>query len=315
MGDAGEDFQRLRRFVSVLRGAWPSRAGDANAAAASTLQLAERAADALTRPPAPAHVAVVGPTQVGKSSVVNHMLGVEAADVSPLAGHTTQAHGFQAGGAALTDWLASAFPDFAVKPSGELSREERRVIGFQRVRADFEADVVVWDTPDFDSAESAAYRAVTIDLIGLCDAVVLVVSREKYADLTVWTLLEQIAPLARELYICLNKVTPDAEAAIRASLMSRLQERLGAFDDSRVVTIPQSASIEAQRESTGTRMLRVVARNLSASDLQSRARRDIAAMSRTNWDVWTGPIVAEHAARETWHADVERALDVGFEHY
>jgi len=41
-----------------------------------------------TRPDRPHQVAVVGPTQVGKSTVVNLLMGQRVAEVSPLAGFT-----------------------------------------------------------------------------------------------------------------------------------------------------------------------------------------------------------------------------------
>jgi len=43
------------------------------------------------------HVVVVGPTQVGKSTVINHLLGSDQAGVSALAGYTRHAQGFTSG--------------------------------------------------------------------------------------------------------------------------------------------------------------------------------------------------------------------------
>lgn len=317
MDHGGNDFQRLREFVRDLRQAWIARPEDAQAAAAAaTLRLTDRAAEARERPGAPRHIAVIGPTQVGKSSVVNHILGIEAADVSPLAGHTTQAHGFQGGGPDIDEWIATAFPDLVICPSHELPRERLDALGFQRVAADCGA-TVVWDTPDFDSAESGAYRAITLDLVGLADIVVVVLSREKYADMTVWTLLEQMAPLRRELFVCLNKMTPDAEGPVRASLLGRLRERFGNFSEARLFVIPQASDTSAQRDSAGVRAMRTALANATEADvdLSARARRDLAAMARANWPEWTAPIVAEQAGRDVWDALVDSALADGFAHY
>ncbi len=59
----------------------------------------------------PLQVAVLGPTQSGKSTVVNLLLGRAAAAVSPLAGYTVQPQGFWLRSAGDDQsWLESLFP-------------------------------------------------------------------------------------------------------------------------------------------------------------------------------------------------------------
>ena len=48
---------------------------------------------------------------------------------------------------------------------------------------------VLWDTPDFDSIDSATYREGVIRTIALADIIILVVSKEKYADQSVWDIM------------------------------------------------------------------------------------------------------------------------------
>ena len=45
-------------------------------------------------PEHPLQVAVIGPTQVGKSSVANMLIGQSVADASPMAGYTVHCQGF-----------------------------------------------------------------------------------------------------------------------------------------------------------------------------------------------------------------------------
>ena len=52
----------------------------------------------------------------------------------------------------------------------------------------------------------------------------VVLSKEKYSDLSVWQMLQLLEPLGRPMLICLNKISDDAAETITASLRSRLNE-------------------------------------------------------------------------------------------
>ena len=67
---------------------------------------------------------------------------------------------------------------------------------------------VFWDTPDFDSLAAAEYRRGVLETAALADLYLLVLSKEKYSDLSVWNMLKLLSPLGRPLIICLNKSTP-----------------------------------------------------------------------------------------------------------
>ena len=73
----------------------------------------------------PPQVAVLGPTQTGKSTLVNVLLGHAAAEVSPLAGFTVHPQGFWVGGADRDQgWTSALFPDWRrVQPDG-LTRDD-----------------------------------------------------------------------------------------------------------------------------------------------------------------------------------------------
>ncbi|MGR9106484.1 MAG: GTPase, partial [Gammaproteobacteria bacterium] len=178
-------------------------------------------------PTLPTQIAVIGPTQAGKSSVVNLLLGGNFAEISPLAGFTTFPQGFALG---LNDLDNLAIEDFfqgyrriasaerAASPNGVFSLscvpgEEQPLFG----------SLVVWDTPDFDSIHSANYYNSLLKAIALADVVLLVVSKDKYADQTVWNILGLIESLRQPMVIVLNKIAPENCSAVIQSFREKWQ--------------------------------------------------------------------------------------------
>lgn len=75
--------------------------------------------------PRPPQLAVLGPTQTGKSTVVNLLLGCPAAEISPLAGFTVHPQGFWAGPPDQPDaWTAVLLPGWSRCAPAELDRQE-----------------------------------------------------------------------------------------------------------------------------------------------------------------------------------------------
>ncbi len=333
----------MLRFLADLRAGYLTRGQATDAALPSQtvirrlaeLQLAEAAARYAApdrRSARPPQIAVIGPTQAGKSTVVNLVLGREAAQVSPLAGFTVRAHGFQvAAGQADERWIADLFPGWRRLSDAPAARDEfaafafttlrpgpdpeRRDVGAGRASAAQDAplppECAVWDTPDFDSLSSHAYRRGVLEVIGLADVVLLVVSREKYADLSVWSLLRLIAPLDRPLLVCFNKLTPDARAPLVAALRARLAELGGAARDAPVLPLDLAPglSLAAFRDAPQV----VALRNQVLSLAQRAAGTDRTPATRAfierHWSDWTAPIEAESDAHRQWRAAVDAALD------
>ena len=242
----------IARLAQRYRHASPALSADELTLRLAALQLAEAALRDLAavdgpgvRPP---QVAVMGPTQVGKSTVVNLLLGRRTAEVSPLAGFTIHPQGFalppQAAGLV---WLAPFFPGWERFESAELSRERLDCYSLRPLTGDtagMAPGTVVWDTPDFDSYRAHSYQRGVLEVAALADVIVLVVSREKYADLSVWRTLQLLEPLQRPLVVCLNKTGEDAREVLVAALRVRLAEltpRAGAIE---VITLPYCPGID-----------------------------------------------------------------------
>ena len=82
---------------------------------------------------------------------------------------------------------------------------------------------VLWDTPDFDSIDSATYREGVIRAIALADMIILVVSKEKYADQSVWDMMSTLEALHQPTVICLNKLSEGSETVLIQSLKEKWQ--------------------------------------------------------------------------------------------
>lgn len=211
---------------------------------------------------------------MGKSTIVNSLLGTESAEAGPLAGLTTRPQSFE--------WNTEA------------------------------GTALLWDTPDFDSLASASYRDSALEVLGAADLLVLVLSPEKYADLSVWKLLRSIEPLRRPLLVCLNKVTEEAESALRESLRHYLGEVFADFADGDLVgvlrwepsdvwlDVAASGRIEALRA-------RVIERLFGVAD-PGRRRSGVQGFLQSCWPEWVQPVVAEHAAHDEWDQRVRAVL-------
>lgn len=263
----------------------------------------------------PLHIVVTGPTQAGKSSVVNWLLGTEAAGVNVLAGYTRHAQGFVT--APLTDsinrCIEQFFSGWQKSRQADLSAQQLEAYSLETVANNsqlFKQPVIVWDTPDFDSVSSRSYRNVVLKMLALADVVLFVVSKEKYADQTVWNTLKLIQPLQLPLLLCINKTPADSADELTASLRQRLDhEQI----DATIIDLPYMQDAE----STNTINARLLQSVTSVLDRVSANHSAIntEAFLKQHWQQWTASVRDELAQHEIWQQKVDDALATACQSY
>ena len=274
----------------------------------------------------PLQIAVLGPTQTGKSTIVNLIVGSAAASVSPLASYTVHPQGFWIGADAADErWITEIFPGWTRCPAADLERGGGSLERFCVERLGDGTTLpaglppcVVWDTPDFDSLTSHTYRRAVLEVAALADAHVLVLSKEKYADLSVWRMLRLLQPLGRPLLVCLNKATPDAIEPLTASLRKRLAELDGAYAETPIVALEYetgfdaTAGVDALPEAWELRDR--IDRWLTEGDAPGR-RAGLRKLVSQHWADWVTPVEAEIAARQAWDEVVAQAVETAVAAY
>ena len=262
----------------------------------------------------PLQLAIIGPTQAGKSTLVNVLLNSHTAGVSPLAGHTIHAQGFcnEITPAECQD-LQRYFGRFQQVEQLALTRERYDCFSLTEVAASsrYLPSGILWDTPDFDSIDSVVYKEGVLRAIALADIVILVVSKEKYADQSVWDMMSSLEELHQPTIICLNKLSEGSEDILIQSLKEKWQlARNDAF--------PEVVPLYYQRQ-TGLPVWPEVKQNL-LRDLASKINhkkqpRFEQELVKKYWQSWLEPVIAEHHAASAWHDMVNVAIKQALENY
>ena len=268
----------------------------------------------LMGPAEPLHLGVFGPTQSGKSSLINWLSGLPLATPSPLAGFTVHPQGFSAPRSpGWLDRLGQYFEGSQRVPSQSLSPSDLNAFGFDLGEAsrmpDYLEGVILWDTPDFDSVASNRYQDSVLRIAALVDVIVLIVSKDKYGDLTVWEFLRLIEPLAQPTLLVINKTDPESEAA----LLESVRLKWAAF---RKDPFPEITTIPYCRDSSPTDIQpllrpRVAQLRAAVSRREGAAQRLI----DTHWTSWIQPIQAEHRLTHQWGERLDALLVDCIERY
>ncbi|NOT12313.1 MAG: GTP-binding protein [Methylococcaceae bacterium] len=265
-------------------------------------------------------ITVIGPTQAGKSSLVNVLLGSQLAGVSPLAGYTAHPQGFcQSVTAEDCSGLQRYFGRFQQLLPSQLSKN--RFDCYALVANSHESDYlprcILWDTPDFDSIDSDHYREGVLRTMALADILVLVVSKEKYADQSVWDIMSDLETLHQPTIICLNKLNEESENLVIESLKEKWQ--LARKDN-----FPEIVPLYYQK-STGQPLWPEAKKMLfhkladritqSAQTGKSKQARFEQELLQKHWQTWLEPVNAEHQALTDWQELVDLALKQGLDNY
>ena len=262
----------------------------------------------------PLQMTIVGPTQAGKSSLVNVLLNSSVAGVSPLAGYTVHPQGF-CHGVSLADCngLQRYFGRFQQLQQAHIPRSRHDCYSLIEIATDSPPlpHGVLWDTPDFDSIDSATYREGVIRAIALADIIILVVSKEKYADQSVWDMMSALEALHQPTIICLNKLSEDSEALLIPSLKEKW--RLARTDD-----FPDVVPLYYQKQ-TGlpiwpTDQLALLAHLAGKIHHKKHARVEQELLQKY-WQSWLAPVIAEHQALNDWQELVDAAIKQALDNY
>ena len=262
----------------------------------------------------PLQMTIVGPTQAGKSSLVNVLLNSSIAGVSPLAGYTVHPQGF-CHGVSLVDCsgLQRYFGRFQQLQQTHLTRSRYDCYSLTEIAEDspYLPHGVLWDTPDFDSIDSATYREGVIRAIALADIIILVLSKEKYADQSVWDMMSALEALHQPTVICLNKLSEGSEALLIASLKEKWQ--LARTDD-----FPDVAPLYYQKQ-TGLPIWptaqQTLLMQLASKVNHNKHARFEQALLQKYWPSWLTPVIAEHQALNDWQELVDAAIKQALDSY
>ncbi len=250
-------------------------------------------------------IVVIGPTQAGKSTIVNILLGTEAAKSNALAGFTRHAQGFctEAVTDTLTDTIDQLLPGLSRVPLDQLSADNLNHYAITEVET---SDAIVspamfWDTPDFDSVSSRSYRFGVPKLCAMADLIVLVVSKEKYADQSVWETLRLVNQAPHPLAICINKANPDSSVQIADAMSAKLHQEN--IEHGGIIALPYESDPDLQRmrESESGRALLRLAQRLLPEQRKLPDTRKVKRFLQTHWLDWTAPVRREIAADKVWN--------------
>lgn len=320
------ELETLYRFISGLRQRHLELHHDSESAIPHGQSLAY--ADALLRhrymaqqmENLPPQIVIIGPTQAGKSTLINALLGVEAAEASPLAGFTRHAQGFTPSDPkdGLMASIQSLLPDWNPIPIKQLSADDLSSFSLTQLSAvqQFGNDpFLLWDTPDFDSVNSRDYRATVPTLCAMADVIVLIVSKEKYADQTVWDTLQLIAPIQKPLLIVLNKTSLQNAKALEQAMQQKLQD--ADIDYQEIFTLSYQQDITSQpllNQLEPVVHLRRAIKQTVEQEPQQTTPEKLKPWLESYWDDWVAPIRAENNASQAWldliSTEQQAALDI-----
>lgn len=242
---------------------------------------------------------VLGPTQAGKSTLVNLLLGGEHAEASPLAGFTRHAQGFGAALSPEQDGLLQALlPGFRRVERSALKAEDYGCYSL----SEMQRAGILWDTPDFDSVNARDYGLSLPAFCALADQLILVVSKEKYADQSVWTMLRLLLAANIPLALVVNKVPPNEAQQLEAIITRRFaSENLPCPPIFSLPWLNQSESGQLAATAQGQRLLEWHRR----SGQISLTPTGLGQFLREHWPAWTKALRTELAQQSAWQAHIQ----------
>jgi len=256
----------------------------------------------------PLQIAVIGPTQAGKSSVCNLLLNNNLAGVSALAGYTVHPQGFCAGvSLAASTALQHYFGRYQQLRPSELTpnRYDCFALSENLEEAALLPPCILWDTPDFDSINAPDYKEGVIRTIALADIIVLVLSKEKYADQSVWEMMSMIEAFNQPTLICVNKLPEGSENLIIRSLKQKWQQaRSDVFPEVMPLFYHKQTGRPFWQPENEKLIYQLAKKAVKRNHFRYQAN-----LIHQHWSTWLAPIIAEHQAAEDWQRLVSKHID------
>ncbi|MCB1755513.1 MAG: GTPase domain-containing protein, partial [Gammaproteobacteria bacterium] len=269
----------------------------------------------LENPGHPLQIAVLGPTQAGKSTLLNFLTGSESAGVSALAGFTVHAQAYTVGVEPDDKrWAEILFDGFAQLQAKQLDPDDYLQYSIDSCNSkplQNLAPCVLWDTPDFDSVHAYGYNSAVLRTLALADILVLIVSREKYADKSVWDLIQLSAPLDKPLLVCINKLDPGSDQAIVESFQQRFAEHNKDSKIPALIGIPFVRNLDKTASALPSPIRQQIFTELQklAVNVDRQAQQaSVYNFIEKHWEPWIGPVKAEHDAGKQWQDMLQQTL-------
>jgi len=145
----------------------------------------------------------------------------------------------------------------------------------------------------------------------LADIVILVVSKEKYADQSVWDIMAAIEELHQPTIICLNKLVEGSEAIIIQSLNEKWrQARTDEFPEVVPLYYQKPGGLPVWPESR-QQLLKQLTHKVRF-DKHARFEQELL---KRHWQTWLEPVFAEHQAVNDWNELIDLMIKQAMESY
>lgn len=275
-----------------------------------------------THPTGTPQLAILGPTQSGKSTLVNVLLDSAAAAQSALAGFTVHAQGYaQRLEQQDLSLVQAMMAPLQRVPAHTLDANDLQSYVLETTQCadkNLVDNTIVWDTPDFDSISATRYELCVLKIAAFADAILLVVSKDKYADQRVWDMLDLIHAAGKPLAICVNKVDPQDMKVVDNAITARWGTHFGDTPPARVMLpfvkrdasngkLPLHTDYQHALHSSVSTLLS----ETRVAQLDEHVQHYIASNERK----WLEPVVTESRSRQRWKQLIAQAMDDADQHY
>lgn len=177
----------------------------------------------------PKSIAIIGGTNVGKSTITNAILGKDYAGANVVSAYTRNAAAFVPESIGIDNMFGDnqyAFYEYEKQDymsEGQLGGKQYFV---QAVDEHALGDVVIWDTPDVDSTKSNDYLPSVIEAATFVDLIVYVTTQQKFDDDRIVQILARFAKAGVSIIVCFNQFE-DKHQELVDILVRSIHEKIG----------------------------------------------------------------------------------------